>query len=115
MKRSRAVIGTTIVTSTLTSIAMLAVGPATAAPALSDPIVDGLSSPLQFEVDGNRLVVGQTVEQEAGPPNGVLTRVRADGTTRNLHTEPAGEVAGVAVTGDDIAFLTTGFSEEPSA
>ena len=115
MKHSRAAIGTALVTSTLTSITMLAVNPAVAAPTLSEPVADGLAAPLQFEVDRNRIIVGQTVEQEAGPPNGLLTRVRADGTKKNLHTEVGGEVAGVAVTGDDIAFLTTGFSEEPSA
>lgn len=91
-------------TAAATAAAMLA-APATAAPTVSDPITTGLVGPLQLEVDGNRIFVAQSFA-------GLLTRVRPDGTKRVLHAEPGGEVAGMAVRGQRIAFVTTVFDEQ---
>ena len=64
---------------------MVLLGPATpasAVPTPSDPIAQGLAGPLQFDV-GDR---GQVYVSQAF--SGVLTKVRTNGTTEDLVTEP---------------------------
>lgn len=79
--------------------------PASAVPTPSDPIAQGLAGPLQFDV-GDR---GQVYVSQAF--SGVLTKVRRDGSTKDLVTEP-GEVAGVASRGYAVAYTFTGGTEE---
>jgi len=103
MKRSRAVIGTAILTSAVTSVALLA-PPAAHAATTAQIVTKGLIGPLQMDVDfsdsGARLVVAQSFA-------GLLTEVYEDGSTDVLHAMKNSEVSGVAVEGDDVAFLTT--------
>ncbi len=99
-----------LLASALAGVALLAPAPpAGAVPTPSDPIAQGLAGPLQFEV-GDR---GQVYVSQAF--SGVLTKVRTDGTTKNLVTEP-GEVAGVASRGYHVVYTFTGGTpEEPVA
>lgn len=99
MKRSRAAIGTALVTSTLTSLAMLATAPAAHASVSAEPLASGLAGPLQMDIDEERLVVAESFA-------GLLTEV-TDGGTEVLHGEEGFEIAGVAIEDGDIAFLTT--------
>jgi hypothetical protein len=110
MKRSRAAIGTALVTSTLTSLALLT-GPGATAAVQSAPLAKGLIGPLQMDVEQigsgpTRVVVAQSFA-------GLLSEVNDDGTLDTLFASPqteAGpklEVSGVAIEGDDVAFLTT--------
>ena len=71
------------------------------------PIATGLVGPLQFDVEGDRVVVGQNFI-------GVLSEVNPDGTTTELATQK-GEVAGVAIDGTSVAFLTTRFTKTPAS
>jgi hypothetical protein len=100
MKHSRAAIGTAILTSALTSVALLA-PPAQAATTV-DVITAGLAGPLQMDLDqdAGRLVVAESFA-------GLLTEVDEDGTKTVLHQAKNSEVSGVAVEGDEVAFLTT--------
>lgn len=93
MKRSRALVA---VTAALTAAVLSTPTAATASPVVSDPIATGLAGPLQIAVSGHRVYVGQDFA-------GVLTKIRADGSTKDLTAQP-GEVAGVAVRGFDVAF-----------
>ena len=112
MKRSRAAIGTAVVTSTLTSLAMLATSPAANAAAASEPIATNLAGPLQMDVDTSRGEPRVVVAQSFA---GLLSRVKEDGSTKVLHAEEGGEVAGVAINGKEIAFLTTSQDHENPA
>jgi hypothetical protein len=110
MKRSRAAIGTALVTSTLTSLALLTVAPGATAAVQSPPLAKGLVGPLQMDVEGEndatRIVVAQSFA-------GMLSEVNTDGTTTPLFVSKQGkkgpklEVSGVAIEGEDVAFLTT--------
>ena len=92
------------------SLALVAVAPAASAmPTISDPIADGLVGPLQLAVDNSREIPRIIVAESFA---GNLTRIKGDGSTKVLHHEDAAEVAGVAINGKKIAFLTTGGSEE---
>ena len=107
MKRSSRTLGiATVAVSALASTALL-VGPATAV-TVSDPIATGLAGPLQFDVEGDRVVVGQNF-------TGVLSEVNEDGTLTDLASQKNGEVAGVAIEGDDVAFLTTRYTRDPAS
>ena len=98
MKRSRAAIGTALVTSTLTSLAMLAVAPAAHAAVSEETLAEGLVGPLQMDIDEERVVVAESFA-------GLLTEVTDEGTTV-LHSEDGFEIAGVAIEDGDVAFLT---------
>ena len=104
MKRSRAAIGTALVTSTLTSLALLTGAPGATAAVQSPALAKGLIGPLQMDVEGmndaTRIVVAQSFA-------GLLSEVNNDGTTTVLHAEDGYEVSGVAIEGEDVAFLTT--------
>ena len=76
---------------------------ASADASVSDPIATGLAGPLQIAVQSGNVYVGQSFA-------GLLTKVRPDGTTRDLTAQP-GEVAGVAVRGNNVAFTFTGGDE----
>ncbi len=87
--------------------AALAVGPAAAAPRThTDPVTvaDGLVGPLHLEVSKRGILVSQSF-------GGVISRVKRDGTVRNLVVEePAVEggtadLGGVATRGRTIAYL----------
>ena len=75
MKRSRAAIGTALVTSTLTSLALIA-PPAANAATTAETITKWLVGPLQMDIDfsdsGARLVVAQSFA-------GLITEVTEDG------------------------------------
>lgn len=107
MKRSPATIGTAIATSAMTSLALIAVAPAANAAPTTEVLASGLVGPLQFDVDGpgsaQRIVVAQSFM-------GALTEINDDGTTTNLFQSKQ-EVAGVAIDGASVAFLTTRNSE----
>jgi hypothetical protein len=108
LKRSSARIGiAAAATSALASTALLT-APATAAPAVSDPIATHLAGPLQFDVEGERVVVAQNFI-------GVLSEVNDDGSLDELATQKNGEVAGVAIDGDSVAFLSTRFTHVPAS
>jgi DNA-binding beta-propeller fold protein YncE len=79
--------------------------PAVAVPTPSDPIAEGLAGPLQFELGEN----GQVYVAQAFA--GLLTKVRADGTTKTLVSEP-GEIAGVTAQGYTVTYTFTGGTEE---
>ena len=89
----------------MATAAALAVPPATSTTAeASDPLVTGLAGPLQFDVAPNdRIYVAQSFA-------GVVTKVRRDGTTKDLVTEIGG-VGGVAADGYDVAYTFTGGDE----
>ena len=108
MKRSRAAIGTAALTSAVTSFAMLAAAPSATAAEVSEPIATGLIGPLQMDVAGKRVIVAESFA-------GLLSRVRPNGSTRTLHAEEKGEVAGVAIRGKKIAFLTTSYTRKPAS
>ena len=77
------------------ALVLPAAGPATASPA-DDPIVSGLAGPLQFDVSTNgSIYVAQAFA-------GVITRVRPNGTTRNVVTEEG--VSGVATKRSQIVY-----------
>lgn len=84
----------------------------TSAPAapVSDPIVTGLAGPLQIDLGGNgNIYVAQSFAS-------TLTKVRANGTTQDLLSEPGGEardVSGVSSGAYGVAYTTTFF--DPSA
>jgi hypothetical protein len=111
MKRSRAAIGTALVTSTLTSIALLAGAPAATAAEVSEPLVEELQGALQFEVTNKSLLVGQNMptdpEDPEAPSMGALSSVNDDGSITNLY-EKTGvgiEVSGMASRKGSVAFL----------
>lgn len=71
---------------------------------VSDPIASGLVGPLQIDVGSQgQVYVGQAFA-------GILTKVRPNGTTKDLVTEPNG-VAGVASRGYNVAY-TASFGTE---
>ena len=79
--------------------------PAHAAPVLSEPVVQGLAGPLQFDLGSNgQMYVAQS-------EIGTITKVRADGTTKDIVTEP-GEVAGIASNGYDVVYTFSGGTAE---
>lgn len=95
-----------LLASALAGLALLApASPASAVPTPSDPIAEGLAGPLQIDL-GHR---GQIYVSQSF--SGVLTKVRGNGTTKDLVTEP-GEVAGVASRGYAVAYTFTGGTEE---
>ena len=104
MKRSPAAIGTAALTSALTSLALVAVAPTAHAAPTTEVLASGLAGPLQFDVDGpgsaQRIVVAQSFA-------GLLSEVEADGSLTTLFASKTSEVAGVAIEGADVAFLTT--------
>ena len=99
----------------LSRVSVAAVGPvaltlatptsAPAAPVVSDPIVTGLPGPLQIDLgDHGKIYVAQSFA-------GTLTKVRRDGTTEDLLSEPGGEARsrGVAAGAYGVAYTTTFF------
>lgn len=102
MKKSRLAIGGSIVGVTAL---LLAPTSADATPKVSPPLATGLVGPLQIDV-GHR---GQVyVAQDFA---GVLTKVRANGTTKDLYATPGQEIAGVASRGWEVAFTGGNGSE----
>ncbi len=107
MKHAPRVVCAVTVVGALASTAF-AVGPAGATTTEFDTIASGLAGPLQFDVEGGRIVVGQNF-------TGVLSDVNPDGTTDPLYTQQKGEVAGVAIHGDSVGFLTTRYTRKPAS
>lgn len=103
MSRSRTAIGVAAFTAAATSAAMLA-GPADAATTEYTTIASGLIGPLQLDVEGGRMIVAQNFIGE-------LSEVNPDGTTTTLAKQKNGEVAGVAIHGDTVGFLTTKYPQ----
>jgi hypothetical protein len=103
MKRSTAVLAMTAAATA----AALAVGPAAAAPTVSDPIVEGLAGPLQIDVTKKGIYVGQSFA-------GLLTKVGHNGSTTDLASEP-GEIAGVSAGKHGVAYTFTQYDEETGA
>ncbi len=79
-----------------------------AAPAPPDTLAQGLVGPLQIDVGHHGQVYA------AQDFIGVLTKVRKDGTTKDLLAYP-GEVAGVASRGYEVAFTTSNGTETEPA
>lgn len=102
---NRRVRGLALAASAAGLVALGVPGTAAAAPAPDDPIAQGLAGPLQFDLGAK----GQIYVAQAFA--GVLTKVRADGSTKDLVTEP-GEIAGVASSGYDVVYTFTGGTEE---
>jgi hypothetical protein len=100
---------TFITAAAVAAAALFAVPPgASAMPTPSDPIAEGLASPLQIDVGHKgQVYVGQTDPETF---EGTLTKVRRNGSTKDLATQP-GEIAGVASRGYTVAFLFTGGDE----
>jgi hypothetical protein len=114
MKRSRAAIGTALVTTTLTSLALLA-PPAANAATVSDPIVDGLQGALQIDVTEGAMLVAQNAPvnpaDENSPSRGSLGVVEK-GSVETLWKKVGVEVSGIARRNKTIAFLTTNFDPD---
>ncbi len=97
---------TTAVTFAAVGAVLLALpSSATAASAPSDPIAQGLVGPLQLDVGSHGQVYA------AQDFIGTLTKIRRNGTTKTLVSEP-NEVAGVASRGYTVAFTTTNGGED---
>ena len=95
----------TLVGAVALAVALAVPTAATAAPEPSAPIVSGLAGPLQLDVGADgQIYVGQAFA-------GVLTKVRPNGTTKDLAAEQ-GEIAGVASRGYDVVYTTSGGTEE---
>ncbi len=120
MNRSRAAIGTALVTSALTSLALVAAAPSATAGASAEPIASGLQGALQLDVTEGNLLVAQNSpvdpEDENSPSMGSLGWVAEDGTVESLWEKVGEEVAGMTRRNNTIAFLTTGGThDKPSA
>lgn len=76
-----------------------------AAPTVSPPLVSGLVGPLQIDVGSNGQIY---VAQDFA---GVLTKVRLDGTTKDLYVTPGQEIAGVVSRGYEVAFTGSNGTE----
>lgn len=104
MNRSRAAIGTAVLTSAVTSLAMLAAAPTASAAPTADTIATGLIGPLQLDIgllDGQpRVVVAESFA-------GLLSEFKEGSEKEVLHAEKGAEISGVAVEGKRVAFLTT--------
>lgn len=99
MKRSFAAVAAVL---TLTTISLAVPEQVAAAPVVSPPLVTGLAGPLQIDVGATgQVYVGQAFA-------GVLTKVRPNGTTKDLVTAPGQEISGVASRGNDVVFTVTG-------
>ena len=95
----------TLVGAVALAVAVAVPTAATAAPEPSDPIVSGLAGPLQLDVGAEgQIYVGQAFA-------GVLTKVRPNGTTKDLTAEQ-GEIAGVASRGYDVVYTMSGGTED---
>ena len=95
----------TLVGAVALAVAVAVPTAANAVPEPSAPIVTGLAGPLQLDVGADgQIYVGQAFA-------GVLTKVRPNGTTKDLTAEP-GEIAGVASRGYDVVYTTSGGTEE---
>ncbi|HSS68671.1 MAG TPA: ScyD/ScyE family protein [Nocardioidaceae bacterium] len=102
MFRARSAVVATVAAAAATlAMPVSAVG----SPAPQDPVGTGFAGPLQIAVSGNGVYVAQDFA-------GLLTRIRPDGSTKDLVTEPGSEIAGVAVDGFDVVYTQN--TEEPS-
>lgn len=107
MHRSRTAIGIAAFAAAATSTATFA-APAGAVTTDYTTIASGLKGPLQFDVEGSRTVVAQNFIGE-------LDEVNPDGTLTKLAAQKNGEVAGVAINGDTVGFLSTRYSKTPAS
>jgi hypothetical protein len=94
-----------VVVATAGAVVLAIPTASTAAPAPSEPIAQGLVGPLQLDVGSHGQVYA------AQNFIGTLTKIRKNGTTKNLVSEP-NEVAGVASRGYTVAFTTTNGGED---
>lgn len=74
-------------------------------PVVSEPIVEGLAGPLQFEVDDGRILVGQAF-------SGTVSRIGRDGSVTDLFNQPGVEGVARGPWGSVIATYTAGNSPE---
>lgn len=103
MKRSIILAGVTAAATT----AALASAPATAAaPVVSDPIAEGLVTPLQLDIHNGKIYVAQSFM-------GVISRVKADGSLKNLVMEKGGAaIGGVSASKKKIAYTINDDGDE---
>ncbi len=96
---------TLIMTAAATAALLVVPAQAGASPAPSPEVLaQGLAGPLQIDIGSEgQIYVAQSFA-------GILTKVRPNGTTKDLTTY-AGEIAGVASRGYDVAFTTTNGGE----
>jgi hypothetical protein len=87
------------------AMALSVPAPAPAAPVVSDPIAAGFAGPLQLDLGARGQIY---VAQDFA---GVITKIRANGTTKDVVTEP-GEISGVASNGYDVAYTLNGGTDE---
>jgi hypothetical protein len=93
MFRTRSV----LVATALAAVSAFAVpGTATAASA-PEPVASGFAGPLQIDVGDHGIYVAQDFA-------GILTKIRPNGTTKDLVTAPGTEIAGVAADGYNVAY-----------
>jgi hypothetical protein len=102
MKRQLSLVAVATVSAAMAFVVPV---PAAAVPVVSDPIASGFEGPLQMDLGAKgQLYVAQDFA-------GVITKVRANGTTKDVVTEP-GEVAGVASNGYDVTYTFIGGTED---
>lgn len=77
--------------------ALTSVAPAGAAPRVSDPLAQGLVTPLQIDVHKGRVYVAQAFA-------GTVVKVRPDGSLKRLVREKGASIGGVAVKGRKVAY-----------
>lgn len=87
---------------TATSVALglavaLTAAPAQGAPTVSDPVAEGLVTPLQIDVVDGKVYVAQAFA-------GLVSKIRRDGTVKNLVKEKGASVGGVAVRDGNVAY-----------
>lgn len=71
------------------------------APVVSDPIVDGLAGPLQFQVDHGRILVAQSF-------SGTVSRIGRDGAVTDLFNDPGTDGVTAGPWGSTITTFTSG-------
>lgn len=89
--------GLTAASVALGLAAALTAAPAQGAPKASDPVAEGLVTPLQIDVVNGKVYVAQAFA-------GLVSKVRPDGSVKDLVREKGAGIGGVAVRGKKIAY-----------
>ncbi len=81
------------------------------APTVSDPIVEGLATPLQFDVNSHGIAIAQSASL-------TISKVRPNGSLNNLITEAGNpnnrDVAGVSLSGRGVVYTFSLFKQSKS-
>ena len=93
----RPILGLTAASACVGMAASLTVAPAQAAPHVSDPLAEGLVTPLQMDVVNGKVYVAQAFA-------GLVSKVRPDGSVKDLVVEKGASTGGVAVRGKKVAY-----------